>query len=170
MQTLLPLIDCIGARLRKVRRIWFTHRRHIDRSEGPIELTFDSGTALLFSGAGDGQRLVLGTRPWEDPFGDRANLDPETATWIAEHGKWDVVDVSTEQDVALLIGKCLSSVTELRTVDGQTCGAELQFNGDIVDVAVIADEVRVLFGRGNEGTLANSGVVVGQNPITTRSG
>jgi hypothetical protein len=170
MQTLLPLIDCVGARLRRVRRIWFAHGGHIDRHEGPLELTFDSGTTLLLNGAGDGQGLVLRTQRWEDPFGDGPDLDPETAAWIAEHGKWSAVDVSSEQDMAVLIGKSLRSITELRTDDGQTCGARLQFNGAVVDVAVIADELRVLVGGGNERTLADSRVFLGRGPITARHG
>ena len=108
MQTLSPLLDCIDGRLSTTRRVLFAHAGAIDRSAGPLELTFESGTTVLLEGGGDGQSLVVRRQRWEDPFGDGADVDADTAIWIAEHGKWTAVDVSGEQEMAPLIGKFLA--------------------------------------------------------------
>ena len=160
------LLRFVGARLLRVARVFFAHGGDVDRSEGPLELTFDRGAVVLRIG-GDGATLIAEDGAWQDPF-PAASLSPENQAWIARHGKWSLFDLSDAPDYRPLVDAVLTSIRPLRTSNGRVCGVRLEFGKLTIDFAGTTDESLVFLHEQNDLRLAEMKVYVGEEVPPTR--
>src|SRR5436190_1195550 len=86
------LAGVVGQRITTIRRIFFVAGGVVERSNGPIEFSFEDGSCLLLESGPDGETLRLSRASWQDPF--LAPLSPENADFVARSGKWTAFCVS----------------------------------------------------------------------------
>ena len=137
------LASLLGRRLRRVRRIFFALGGEVDRSSGAIELTVDEVGPVVLDAAADGSSLKVAVGGWHDPF-DRP-LEIEDEEFVAAHGKWTGIDVSSEEPWTALIDHMIDAVEPPRTARGPGGeeSARLGIDGRVIEVAVVADELHV---------------------------
>ncbi|MFE7796521.1 hypothetical protein [Nocardia sp. NPDC057440] len=135
------LAAAIGRRITAVRRVFYVHGEDVDRSEGPIELTFDEGTVLLFDAGSDGEELRVVPAAWRDPFAGLT--EPEYIEYVAESGKYTAFDVGSEYPYSQLVGSRVAAVAESRLHDERLRAAVLEVSGFTLAVETVADELLV---------------------------
>ncbi|MFQ6397774.1 hypothetical protein ACLMAJ_30575 [Nocardia sp. KC 131] len=121
--------------------MFFVHGVDVDRSEGPIELTFDEGTVLLFDAGSDGEELRVGSTAWRDPFA--GVTEPEYIEYVADSGKYTAFDVGSDYPYSQLVGGQVAAVVESRLHDERLRGAVLEVSGFRLAVETVADELLV---------------------------
>ncbi|MGY4098508.1 hypothetical protein ACW2Q0_02920 [Nocardia sp. R16R-3T] len=135
------LAAVVGRRIRAIRRMFYVRGTDVDRTEGPIELTFDDGSVLLLDAGTDGEELRVGSTPWRDPFAGLT--EPEYIDYILESGKYTAFDVGAEPPYAQLLGWRIAAVSESRLYDDRLRGATFEVNGSKLAVETLADELLV---------------------------
>ncbi|WP_433196159.1 hypothetical protein ACQP1G_43460 [Nocardia sp. CA-107356] len=135
------LAAVVGRRIRAIRRMFYVHGTDVDRTEGPIELTFDDGSVLLLDAGTDGEELRVGSTPWRDPFAGVS--EPEYIEYVAESGKYTAFDVGSEPPYSRLLGYRIAAVSESRLHDDRLRAAVLEVNGSKLAVETLADELLV---------------------------
>ena len=135
------LAGVVGRRIKAIRRMFYVHGVDVDRTEGPIELTFDDGSVLLLDAGTDGEELRVGSTPWHDPFAGVS--EPEYIEYVAESGKYTAFDVGSEPPYSHLLGCRIAAITESRLHDDRLRAATLEVNGSRLAVETIADELLV---------------------------
>ncbi|WP_227998309.1 hypothetical protein [Nocardia australiensis] len=135
------LTATVGLRIGAIRRMFYVCGEDVDRSEGPIELTFDDGSVLLLDAGSDGEELRVGSVAWHDPFA--GVTEPEYIEYVAESGKYTAFDVGSEHPYSQLVGGLVMSITESRLRDDRLRGAVLEVSGSRLAVETVADELLV---------------------------
>ncbi|WP_330252007.1 hypothetical protein OG874_38805 [Nocardia sp. NBC_00565] len=135
------LAGVVGRRIKAIRRMFYVHGVDVDRTEGPIELTFDDGSVLLLDAGTDGEELRVGSTRWHDPFAGVS--EPEYIEYVAESGKYTAFDVGSEPPYSHLLGCRIAAITESRLHDDRLRAATLEVNGSRLAVETIADELLV---------------------------
>ncbi|WP_063044460.1 hypothetical protein [Nocardia pseudovaccinii] len=135
------LAAVVGRRIRAVRRMFYVQGSDVDRTEGPIELTFEDGSVLLLDAGTDGEELLVASTPWRDPFAGLT--EPEYIEYVAESGKYTAFDVGSELPYSHLIGSHIAAVSESRLHDDRLRAAVLEVNGSKLAVETLADELLV---------------------------
>ncbi|MET8876152.1 hypothetical protein ACWEO2_15070 [Nocardia sp. NPDC004278] len=135
------LAAVVGRRISAIRRMFYVHGTDVDRTEGPIELTFDDGSVLLLDAGTDGEELRVATTPWRDPFAGLT--EPEYIDYVAESGKYTAFDVGAEPPYSDLLGCRIAAVAESRLHDDRLRAAILDVNGSKLAVETLADELLV---------------------------
>ncbi|MGX4736001.1 hypothetical protein [Kitasatospora griseola] len=128
----------VGARLTRIRRIFFVQGARIDATNGPIELTFEDGAVRLFGSGPDGETLIVDQLAWVDPFAEPATEDNES--FLIESGKWEVFDLSEIWSHRRFIGHSLTSVEGA----GENA-VRLTFDDRVMDIGSGCDELKVEF-------------------------
>lgn len=129
----------IGERVIGIRRVLFCHGATVSGDEGPIELSFSDGSVLLFECGGSGEDLSISRAPWLDPFEEP--LSPENTEFVMQSGKWEAFDFGSHLwSYRRLIGRLLTSATPLGSDS-----MRLVLEGSAMDIAAVADELRVRF-------------------------
>ncbi len=105
----------LNCRIRRVRRIFYVHRGDIDKTNGPIELSFDERAPITFDSGSNGQDLAVGPA-WVDPFAEP--LSAENRAFVEECGKWTAFDVSDEPLYRDLVGATVRDVSVSSTARG----------------------------------------------------
>lgn len=67
--------------------IRYVHEGNITDDEGPIEIHFECGLALLFECGSDGEEMTMKKGEWVDPFSGEQS--EENIEFIRENGKWE---------------------------------------------------------------------------------
>ncbi|MEV6136054.1 hypothetical protein AB0L63_08325 [Nocardia sp. NPDC051990] len=135
------LAAVVGRQIMAIRRMFYVHGTDVDRTEGPIELTFDDGSVLLLDAGTDGEELRVGSTRWRDPFAGLT--EPEYIDYIAETGKYTAFDVGAELPYAQLLGCRISAVSESRLHDDRLRAATFLVNGSKLAIETLADELLV---------------------------
>ncbi len=135
------LAAVVGRRIRAIRRMFYVHGTDVDRTEGPIELTFDDGSVLLLDAGTDGEELRVGSTPWRDPFAGLT--EPEYIDYVAESGKYTAFDVGAEHPYAQLLGCRIAGVSESHMHDDRLRAAIFEVNGSKLAIETLADELLV---------------------------
>jgi hypothetical protein len=81
----------------------------LDRSDsGLLELTLVNGVSMHVTTNGTGEYLQLFSGRWIDPFASEQSA--ETAEWVKEHGRWEVVDLSGDDGWQDLLSSAVDAV------------------------------------------------------------
>src|SRR5436309_302811 len=110
----------VGSLITTITRVFFVLGGSVDRSNGPIEFSFEDGSCLLLECGPDGEALRLSRRPWDDPFSDP--LTPENAEFVQRSGKWTAFDVSGETPYASFVDARLARCDPVRNIEGLITG------------------------------------------------
>ncbi|MEV5838062.1 hypothetical protein [Nocardia sp. NPDC052112] len=121
--------------------MFYVHGSDVDRTEGPIELTFEDGSVLLLDAGTDGEELRIASTPWRDPF--VGLTEPEYIDYVAELGKYTAFDVGSEPPYSDLIGCHIAAVSESHLHDNRLRAAILEVNGSKLAIETLADELLV---------------------------
>ena len=113
-------LRCIG-----FDRFHHRFRGSVDRSSGPLQLTWDNDGVTAFDIATD-WTLEITDRPWADPFAgaspDRlGDLDGEVGIWVR-------AQVADDDPLVVVIGQSLLSATPERDEMGELVGVRLCFD------------------------------------------
>ena len=90
-----------------ISRLYYIFQGAYNRETGAIQFQFHDGSILFCDVGADGEQLALSNQKWQDPF--REPLSPINQTYVQEHGKWCLVDVSIEEPYSNIIGTTLRS-------------------------------------------------------------
>lgn len=124
-----------------ISRVLYEHNSQLDTSDGPVELRFEDGEALLLEGSGDGETLRISWSPWQDPFAPR--ISDENAAYVQEHGKWTRTDVSHEHGYRDLVGEALAEAAPLFNEFGRLSGMKLVTETRTMWFVIEGDECHV---------------------------
>jgi hypothetical protein len=133
----------VGHEITRVERLRYDFQGQRELEGGDVQLWFDDGVVHL-SVASDGETLRLEQAPWQDAFS--GPLSSENEEYIASHGKWTLVDVSSELPFAGLVGNRLAKVSPLANRFGKLVGAQMVAGDVLFNVYVRSDEITVSWG------------------------
>jgi len=136
----------VGATVAEVHRVLYSFGGAVEPDDGALQLTFDQGHILRLDGAADGERLACALERWRDPF-TAEKMTPENQTYLEEHGKWGLVELTHSEPWSRIVGEQLLSVEPIGSRFGVTIGALLSFTRGEVVIYVQSDETRVVWGR-----------------------
>jgi hypothetical protein len=105
------LESVVGGVIASIERRYFVFGGLVDRSEGPVDLTFRDNGTIGIDTESDGDSIVVSTQRWIDPLDD--DLEPD---------KWTRFDVSGDDHYRDLIGCQLSAATPVFRWDGHVLG------------------------------------------------
>jgi hypothetical protein len=131
----------VGRKLKRIARILYEHRRHVNRVDGALELHFDDGSVVLLDALGNGDCLRVRSQRWIDPFGEP--LSDENEHYVESHGKWKWVDDSSETAYAAMIENTVSSVSLLANEFGSIAGVRISTTDAALWFFVAGDECHV---------------------------
>lgn len=130
-----------GSRLGRLRRAVFVQGADLDGTVGDLELSFENGRVFTFGVAGDGESLAIEPNPWTEQFPEPVSTENQEFLWVS--GKWEILD----------LGAALWSYRQYvgrRLTRKDSQGANellLDFDGFLMRIKVVADELHVAFGR-----------------------
>ena len=96
-----------------ISRLYYIFQGAYNRETGAIQFQFHDGSILFCDVGADGEQLALSNQKWQDPFHEP--LSPINQTYVQEHGKWCLVDVSIEEPYSNIIGTTLRKVNPILT-------------------------------------------------------
>lgn len=131
----------VGRMLVGVRRVQFVHRGTVQEFGGPLELTFDDGTAVVLDAGGDGESLALVPTKWVDPF--QEPLSAENRDFVEQSGKWTAFDAKGREPWSRAIGNRVETIAGVRNSSDKLVGAQMQFGSVVVRVIVESDDLLV---------------------------
>jgi hypothetical protein len=135
----LGLVD--KRRVSRIRRIRYEVRGTVKSINGPVELSFADGGVVLLEPASDGERLVVRSTAWVDPFSPP--LTSGNDEFVRTHGKWTAVDVSDQEPYGAIVGREASLVRPILNPALQTIGLAAVFPNAELRAEVVADELVV---------------------------
>jgi hypothetical protein len=130
----------VGQTVTRIARVLYEYKGEIDPVDGALELELD-GHVVLFDGDADGERLRIRERAWEDPF--KEPLSRENEEYVAEHGKWRLVDYSQQDPYTGFVGRPLTRVCLLENERGCVAGVRLAVASRSLWFVVEGDECHV---------------------------
>lgn len=113
----------IGREVVGVARVFYSFEGEVEPGDGPLEITFAGGSALLFDSDAGGERLRVTPQPWVDPF--EGPQTAENLAYLETHGCWRRVDVSADPLYAWLCEEGLQAVDVLDNPFGVLAGIRL---------------------------------------------
>jgi hypothetical protein len=139
--TLALFADFRGRSITRLRRVMFVCRDKIDDTSGPLELSFDDGSTLLFDAGPDGEALAVKPAAWIAYFTEP--ISAKNQEFILRSGKWTGFDVSGQPPYSQLISTIVQEITPVRTPEDKIKGAIIMTSSCVVRVEVEADEMTV---------------------------
>jgi hypothetical protein len=135
------LTKYVGGVVSRVRQLKYEFGGNIDSepNEGTVELIFEDGSLLLCKSRLDGETVVIGDRPWIDPFAPP--LSPENEEFVRTCGKLTRYDVSDTAPFADLIGRKLENIAVIAGT--KRYGLVLNVSGYLLALYAGAEELRI---------------------------
>ena len=143
----------VGRVIQSVRRVWYVGPDgRLTTDEGPVEIGFADGSAVVLGSGGDGQSLQATEGPWADAFAPP--LDLENDEFVRTSGKWTAFDVSDVPPYSHLIGAPVREVVPMSSGpvqdsvtlewgDTWVSGLDVVTNAVTLSVRIDGDETEV---------------------------
>lgn len=149
----------VGRLVQSVRRIWYVGPDGRLTDEGPVEIGFADGAAVVLCCGSDGQSLRVTEGPWADAFAPP--LDADNDEFVRTSGKWTAFNVSDVPPYSHLIGEPVREVVPMVSgpvqdtvtrVWGETwiSGLDVVTDAATLSVRIDGDETEVSAHRGRQ--------------------
>jgi len=126
-------LSCMA--VHQAHHIW---EGEIDRSSGPVELSWSDGSFISLDARGD-WTLRIDIGPWQNYY---RNATPEQVKVLAkEVGLWVLEDMSQQSSIPLILGKVLLQIEEVIDETNEFIGLLFHFRGVSLRTAVWAGEI-----------------------------
>jgi len=131
----------IGKMLIGIRRIVYVRQEVVTDSGGPLELTFDDQTSIVFDAAGDGESLAVSSGTWIDPFAEP--LSEENRTFIESSGKWTAFSVQAGDPLGRVLGNKILRIDDINNSSEKVVGIQIQAGNMVIQATVDSDALQV---------------------------
>ena len=124
-----------------IRRIVYVRQEVVTDSGGPLELTFDDQTSIVFDAAGDGESLAVSSGTWIDPFAEP--LSEENRTFIESSGKWTAFSVQAGDPLGRVLGNKILRIDDINNSSEKVVGIQIQAGNMVIQATVDSDALQV---------------------------
>ena len=124
-----------------IRRIVYVRQGVVTDSGGPLELTFDDQTSIVFDAAGDGESLAVSSGTWIDPFAEP--LSEENRTFIESSGKWTAFSVQAGDPLGRVLGNKILRIDDINNSSEKVVGIQIQAGNMVIQATVDSDALQV---------------------------
>lgn len=134
----------VGRKIERIRRLFYTFQGETNQLDGPIELTFEDGSALLCDTAADWTLQFFGAA-WKDPF--EAELTPDERQYVDRYGRWGAHDVTAQPPYSWLQNETVCQVIPQLNELLELSGLLIRTDNAILDLQLWAGELRAFVRR-----------------------
>jgi hypothetical protein len=131
----------VGRSFKAIYRVFAFVDGVTEGEDGFLQLEFSGDEWLLLLGYSDGQTFLAKPELWHDPL--QGPLDAETATWVKDYGKDELIEVSELDQYKDLIGKPLTHIRGILYQIGAgyaLCGVQMIFEDKTLNFVYVADD------------------------------
>lgn len=132
--------EFVGRTIARVRRLHYEYGGEVNAVDGPIELTFADGSAVLCDAAADWTLEFFG-KAWVEPFPEP--LSESDREHIDRYGRWLAYDMSERSPFSLLVGRKVTQVIPKFNGLLELTGLVIRTTGAVLDIQLWAGELRV---------------------------